>query len=462
MSRRLLLLALGASLGVAGASAGAARARLGGTLAIGLSGLPVPAPGALADAPEAASARALVALPLCRLEAGAVPVLAAARRRTGSGAGEVVISPLAGARFPDGTALAAHDIARGWRALAAAGGGAYLGLLAPVASLEPLLEAAAARSEAELLLPLAYPWPDLEASLCHPALTPVRGSGAAAMGIGLYAQEAGGQLGRWPGVPSGLPFPAAVSFVPALPRAAARLLRTGELRAVLGEPGQSEPPGPLLFATYLAHRPGRVPEGALAVLAALDLSELVRTFVPGPATPMPGLLPPSLLEPPPRPAPGRPGPPVAGAGAFTLGFDAALPEHRAVAERLQVKLHDAGYRVRLQASDRPGLVRARTDGSLDAALVSVLLPPLPAPALAVVLALADPQLLSRELPALGAIEDPGARATRVRERAVELQRTLPLVPLYARGLRARLGPSLVDARRDAFGLLVLDDAWLTD
>jgi MarR-like DNA-binding transcriptional regulator SgrR of sgrS sRNA len=153
---------------------------------------------------------------------------------------------------------------------------------------------------------------------------------------------------------------------------------------------------------------------------------------------------------------------VAGAGAFTLGFDAALPEHRAVAERLQVKLHDAGYRVRLQASDRPGLVRARTDGSLDAALVSVLLPPLPAPALAVVLALADPQLLSRELPALGAIEDPGARATRVRDRAVELQRTLPLVPLYARGLRARLGPSLVDARRDAFGLLVLDDAWLTD
>jgi len=133
VSRRLLLLALGASLGVAGASAGAARARLGGTLAIGLSGLPVPAPGALADAPEAASARALVALPLCRLEAGAVPVLAAARRRTGSGAGEVVISPLAGARFPDGTALAAHDIARGWRALAAAGGV----LLAPSLYLYP-------------------------------------------------------------------------------------------------------------------------------------------------------------------------------------------------------------------------------------------------------------------------------------------------------------------------------------
>jgi len=460
MSSRSAFLAGAAALAVATAAGGAVRARLGGTLAIGLLGLSPPSAGALADAPEAASARALVALPLCRLEPLPVPVLAAASRRHGAGPEEVAVSPLPDARFPDGTPLGAGDIAQSWRRLGAAGGGAYLGLLAPVASLDGVLEAAGRRPEEALVLPLAYPWPDLDASLCHPALTPSRGPEA---GLGLYARDAGGRLSGWTGLPRGAPFPQALSLTPVLARTASRLLRTGEVRAVLGEPGGTEP-GPLLFATYLAYHPGRLPPGALATLGSLDVAELLRTFVPGPAVPMPGLLPPSLTEPPlpPRAAPPR-APPTPAPALLTLGYDAALAEHGAVAERLQVKLHDAGYRVRLQGLDRAGLARARAEGSLDAALVSVLLPPLPAPALAVVLALAEqPQLLAQELPPLGALADPDARRARVRERLAELQGALPLVPLYARGLRVRLGPTLVDARRDAFGLLVLDDAWLTE
>jgi len=461
VSGRSGLLGLAAAVVVAGGASGAARARLGGTLSIGLLGLPPPSAAVLADAPEAASARALLALPLCRLEPLPVPVLTSAGRRAGTD--EVTLTPLPGARFPDGAPLGAADIARTWLGLATSGGAAYRGLLAPVASLDSLLEAAVRHPEEPLVLPLSHPWPDLEASLCHPALAPTRGLGAASIGLGLYAPGPGGRMGGWTGLPRGAPFPAALSFTSLLPRTAARLLGTGEVKAVLGD-GSLSDQGPLLFATYLAYRPGRLPEGALAVLGALDVAELVRTFVPAPAVPMPGLLPPSLTEPPLPQRPISPGTrPPPGQAALTLGYDAGVAEHRAVAERLQVKLLDAGYRVRLQGLDRPGLQRARAEGSLDAALVSVLLPPLPAPALAVVLMLADqPQVLARELPELGALADPGARAARVRERLVELQGALPLLPLYARGLRARLGPALIDARRDAFGLLVLDDAWLTE
>jgi hypothetical protein len=207
-----------------------------------------------------------------------------------------------------------------------------------------------------------------------------------------------------------------------------------------------------------------LPEGVLAAVASLDLAALVRTFVPGPAVPMSALLPPALVEPPPPvAAPKRRTPVAAGARSFSIGYDTALAEDRAVAERLQVLLHDRGYPSRLQGFDRVGLARARTAGTVDAALVSVLLPPLPAPALALVLAATgDGELLGRELPPLGAIADPVARAARVRERALALQPTLPIVPLFVRGLRARLSPTLVDARRDAFGLLVLDDAWLSE
>jgi len=90
----------------------------------------------------------------------------------------------------------------------------------------------------------------------------------------------------------------------------------------------------------------------------------------------------------------------------------------------------------------------------------VLLPPLPAPALAVVLALSgDAEASRRELPALGAVSDATQRGAKAAERALALAPTLPLLPLYVESARVRLDPRVVDVRRDAFGLWMLDDAW---
>jgi peptide/nickel transport system substrate-binding protein len=460
--RRLGFLCLAALGLLPGPASAAARARVGGTLSVGLLGLPVPGPDVGAETPEAASARALLALPLCRLLPEATPVLAAVSR-VGASSDEVQVTPLQGARFPDGTPLRPGDMALTLsRALVSHGPAATL--LAPLASPEAALEEAVRHPEAPLRLRLAYPWPDFEASLCHPAFTPSRladGGAGPGVGVGLYVRGPDGRLLGGLGVPAGAPFPSALAFASVSARGAARALQRGEVQALLGASSEEEAEG-LLFATYLLYRPGSLSAGALGVLSSLDLQALVRTFVPGPAVAMPGLLPPGLLGTGPGPAAprGTAGPPGVSHG-FSLGYEAALPEQRAVAERLQVLLHDAGYALRLVPETRAGLLRARTGEDFDAQLVSVLLPPLPAPALAVVLGLVgDGALLHRELPPLGALTDASARAARVRARARELQPGLPLVPLFARGLRVQLAEGLLGARRDGFGLLVLDEASL--
>ncbi len=448
---------------LAGPAAGAARARDGGTLAVGLVGLGPPVADTSADSPEAASARALLALPLCRLRPGPVPLLASLTRTSAGPQEEVHLVPLPGARFADGSPLRAEDVAASLRALARAAS-PYLSLLAPVADLDAALQAEALSPEAGLRLPLAYAWPDLEASLCHPAFTPTRGrpGGGPAQGVGLYAPGAEGRLWAARGAPRGPPFPAALAFSPLRGRAAAQALQRGEVHALLGETTGPDG-GPLLFATYLVYRPDALPAGARAALEAVDVQALVRTFVPGPAVALHALLPDALL-PAGAAAPAPPRPPAAAAAParpFTLGYEVGVADQRAVAERLQVLLHDRGFPVRLRADSRAALLQARSTGALEATLVSLLLPPLPAPALALVLGLAqDAALLQRELPALGQEGDASARAVRAAQRALALAAQVPVLPLYVRGLRAGVGEALVDARRDGFGLLVLDDAWL--
>jgi hypothetical protein len=131
-----------------------------------------------------------------------------------------------------------------------------------------------------------------------------------------------------------------------------------------------------------------------------------------------------------------------------------------VAQRLQILLRDAGVSLTLGARTPETLDRDWRAGQGDLALRSVLLPPVPAAALAVVLELAgDAGTSRRELAALGALAEERDRAARTRERALQLASTLPVLPLYVEGLRARLDPALVDVRRDAFGLWTLDDAW---
>src|SRR5262249_52858128 len=152
------------------------------------------------------------------------------------------------------------------------------------------------------------------------------------------------------------------------------------------------------------------------------------------AVPMTQLLPPALTGggaaspaafsgPAPR-APGR---------ELTLLYDAALDEHRAVAERIQVRLHDRGYKVALKSVPRAELGTRWASGDFAPLPQPTPLPPAPAPALAVAIELAGRHdLLAVELTALGAIADTAARDARARERAVALRASLPLLPLYAR------------------------------
>jgi hypothetical protein len=192
--------------------------------------------------------------------------------------------------------------------------------------------------------------------------------------------------------------------------------------------------------------------------SAIDRDDLTRLFVRAPAVSMPHLLPPTLLTQAPRPRPSAP--PSSGGRAVTLLYDATNEDQKAVAERIQVKLHDRGYKVALEPLPRP-ILRARwAKGDFDLMLQSLLLPPVPGPALAVVLdAAGRKDLLGVELPLIGAVADPTARDARARERAVALGPTVPILPLYAQGLGMRAAPELGGLVLDAQGLPLLDGVY---
>ncbi len=100
-------------------------------------------------------------------------------------------------------------------------------------------------------------------------------------------------------------------------------------------------------------------------------------------------------------------------------------------------------------------------GDFELMLHALLLPPVPGPALAVVLdAGGRRDLLGVELPAIGAQADAGARDARARERALALAPSVPLVPLYAQGLGVRLAPEVGGLKFDAQGLPLVDGLYL--
>lgn len=438
---------LGLALGVAAGPAGAAaRARDGGTLRLAL--LPEVRADRAGETPEGASVRGLLAAPVCRLDAGGHPgPLLASFQRTAEG---LSVVPRPGARFASGAPLGAAELARGW-ARALEHSPVARAALAAVRDAPAVLEQQARARGPSLGLPLAHPWPDLEVALCHPSLTPTGGEGE---GIGPYSPDGAERGKASPAFPEGRPHPDALALTTLSRRAGQRALDSRGAQALLGDGG--DPSAPALFATYLVARTASQP--LLALLdSRLDRAALVRSFVGGPALPMPGLLPPALGGPERGTAHAAPG---RGSGAALLLYVADRPTQRAVAERLHILLRDAGVQLTLAARTPEALDRDWRAGQGELALRSVLLPPLPAPALAVVLELAgDAAVQRRELAALGAVPDAAERAARTRERALQLAGTLPVLPLHVEGLRARLDPGLIDVRRDGLGLLVLDDAW---
>ncbi|HET6983954.1 MAG TPA: hypothetical protein VFI53_17560 [Myxococcaceae bacterium] len=431
-----------------GQSRAAARARVGGTLRLAL--LPEVRTDRAGETPEGAVVRGLLASPLCRLGPVSTPQdsLFVGFSRSGDG---LLLAPRQGIRFPSGTELRVQELARSFlRELDRSP--VARGLLAPVREVRSVLERAAAEGGTSLALPLLHPWPDLEASLCHPVFTPALGDGTE--GIGPYLADGADRGRASPTFVEGRPFPDTLALSTSSRRAAQRALESRSAQVLLGD--GAEPPSTALFATYLVSR-----EPARAVVAGLlprlDRAALVRSFVGGHALPMPGLLPPAAGGPD-RPSPAAA--PARASGTALLLYAADRPSQRAVAERLQILLRDAGVRLTLAPRNPEALDRDWRGGQGDLALRSVLLPPLPAPALAVVLELSGDAAASRkELGTLGAVTDAQERAARARERALQLAGTLPVVPLYVEALRARLDPALVDVRRDGSGLLVLDDAW---
>lgn len=413
MTRAGLLLLLVAAVAVAGG-----RARLGGTLTVAAVVKTAHGDPLLADTPLEATLTGLTKLPPCRL-------------------GELSRPSPRTLRLTIRASARAADVAAALTRVKDTPS-PYRPLLASVKSI-------AAPSASVVELELEGPAPELEAVLCHPAL---------ATAPSTFAVSDDRLL---------------VNVDPALPRAwldaiviratdartAERLLAQRKVQVLLGaEAGE----GPMLYATYLVAHPKLGAAFARAVESSVDRPGLTRFFVRPPVRPLTSLFPPSVegaarrlpVEPPPPPA--RPAP-LPAPVELTLVFDASLDEHRAVAERLQVKLGPLGYRLKLEALARRDL-RDRLGRGPELALVGVLLPPRPAPALQLLLGLAGQPARLGELDALA----DAARDEAVFERAA---RGLPtLFPLFVQGLGVTSAREVQHLTRDEYGLPRLDDVFL--
>jgi len=402
----------------------------------------------LADSPVEATLYSFLSRPVCRLESSGVLRLAVARDMSRPVNQSV--------RLAMPSLSLANTLTRAWMRLTGPEAPTpYRALLFPVLGEARQLSANGSTVE----LPLSFPWPDMERALCHPALALPLTTVAPSLGP-FSATAAKGLFEARIGYPEGRPYLDRLLLTATDERGLARMWAARQVQLELGvRPEAGVLTGPALYATYLSFSPRRVPaDFRQAFESAIDREDLTRLFVRAPAMPMPHLLPPALLPQAPRPR--SVAPPAGGGRAVTLVYDASNEDHRAVAERIQVKLHDRGYKVALEPLPR-SLLRTRwAKGDYDMMLQSLLLPPVPGPALAVVLdAAGRKDLLGVELPLIGAVADMTARDARARERAMAIGPSVPILPLYTQGLGVRAAPELGGLVLDAQGLPVLDGVY---
>jgi MarR-like DNA-binding transcriptional regulator SgrR of sgrS sRNA len=317
------------------------------------------------------------------------------------------------------------------------------------------------RAADALELPLAFPWPELEGALCHPSLAITAPAGGAGIGPYRPAKERN-HFEANAAFPLGRAFPDQLALTFTDERAAARLFALGRVHLALGiSDGRAPPlPGPALYATYLAFSPEKVgADFRLAFESALDRNDLTRLFLPTAAVPLHALLPPALMAPVPLARPSVPSP--SANRALVLAFDRSLPEHRSVAERIQVKLHELNYRLALKPLSRSQLRAGWASGNFDLMLHSILLPPAAPVALALAIELSGRhELLRSELPPIGAQASPGERDAMARQRAAALLPELPLIPLYAQSTVLLASSEVAGLHADNQGVPALDDASL--
>jgi peptide/nickel transport system substrate-binding protein len=370
-----------------------------------------------------------------------------------------------------GRPLGAADLAaRLTASLSEPGASAALPILGAEAVLDgraPLLAGVQVLSPVELLVTLAFPLPEFPWLLATPGAA-LRGAGPF---VALPRRAAGDPLVLVanPHHHRGRPFAAELALHAVDPRSAARRLEQGGLELVLrpeGAGGRAGPPLPALAATVAvvnAARLGAAADPVRRALGSLDRAELARRFVRGPAEPLATLVPPAVL---PGAPPGAPegtaraaplAPPRGDRTALRLVADGTAPDQRALAERVQVKLFDAGVRASLELVDGPRLAERLARGDHDVALLAVPVAAVrPALAAAEIVRLArGPAAALRAMERLAAREGEAALAELGR-----LAAELDLFPLVASGVRASRAPALQGLAPGADGAFDPGALWL--
>ncbi|WP_373044123.1 ABC transporter substrate-binding protein [Vulgatibacter sp.] len=401
LAATLLLLATAAGAGV--------RPRYGGTVTAALPQQRIDPDPAGADTVAELFVASLLHQPLLRRTAdGALaPVLLAEVPRSNDGGRRFHLLLREGLRFHDGRPIRATDLAASLRRL---DGGPWAALVLAVERITP-------RSEHEVEVHLAFPYPRWPEALAEVAasVVPANFTTDAPLGAGPFRLAAPHRLEAFAGHVDGRPFIDAVHLQPQPDRrAAGRLVGAG--RAELGPVrGEGAP-----LATWIFVHPSL----GMDVAGAVDRTDLVRWFVPGAAAPFDRLLPSPHHAPAPAAAQGTKTPP----GPVALLYDPAVEGHRQVAERIQLRLHDRGVRVQL---DPLGEVRERAAaGTFQLALVQLPLPADPGLAAASLLHAAgrggDARRLLAQVGKAGSGKDEAARAT-----ASALAGVRGILPLYA-------------------------------
>ena len=369
-----------------------------------------------------------------------------------------------GLRFSDGAPLLARDLAAALaRLLRPETGSPHAWVAVAIQGADEVLAGRAAAlagvqvvSERDLVVTLAFPFPAFPAALAALPAAVVSAGGA---GAGPFRREGRDRLVASEHHWRGRPYADGLAFSWPDPRAAARALEAGaldlSLRPEASAPGHDLPAHTAVYAAVQGRRLGAGAPAVRRVLASLDRGDLVRRFVRAAAWPLEGLLPAALTG----VAEVPPAPPTAGPAPARLSFIAPgwSSDARAVAERLQVRLFDAGIRAALEPLDPASYQGRLAAGDYDLALVAV---PLQSaqPALAagqVAGAVGGPRAARRAEQALAGLPRETTRAA-----AEALRLELDLWPLYLSG--ARLGAGVAvrgEAAPSADGAVDLGDLW---
>jgi peptide/nickel transport system substrate-binding protein len=477
----VVALALVVGTTLAGPAAAGVRPTYGGELRVALPAAPRVLDPARAQEPEDLVAVRALHAPLLELDVAGrlAPGLLAEVPAAEAGGRGFTLRLRPDASFADGTPITAVHVAAALaRTLAPGPPGAaspHAWLALPITGADAVLAGRTAAlagvaivSDRELLVSLAFPFPEFPWALAAPASAPVSASGAGAGPFRLDGARGGPgplRLVANEAHHRGRPFADALVLAPESARGAAAALRRGDVSLALRPEAAAPAPRELAptVATYLVVNRARLGASAVplrAALEAVDRGELARRFVRGVVEPLETLLP-RFARPPAELAgrtPVRAASGAAPAQVRLLVLDGAA-DQRAVADRLQVSLFDRGVRVAVERVDATRFAERLARGDHDVALVTVtLVSPRPALAAAqVALATGGPRLARETLARLGALPPEALPAALAR-----LADDAGIVPLFATGFRASAAPALQGVVPRADGALPLGDAWLLE